>query len=56
MFLGLGSAVVGSLYLGLAPNDGGSTAFAETMMPLSAAMLVIAGLTRALVHRVGPAA
>lgn len=54
MFLGLGSAVVGSLYLGLAPDDGASTAFAETMIPLSAAMVPIAGLTRALVRRPVP--
>lgn len=51
MFLGLGSAVVGSLYLGLAPADGTSTAFAETMIPLAVAMAVIAGLTRALARR-----
>lgn len=51
MFLGLGSALVGSLYLGLAPGGGPSTAFAQTMIPLAVAMGVIAVLTRALARR-----
>ncbi|UYM07138.1 MFS transporter [Solicola gregarius] len=51
LFLGLGAAVVGSLYLGLVPGRGASDAFGQTLLPLAIAMLVIAGLTRALVPR-----
>lgn len=51
MFLGLGSALVGSLFLSLSSSHAGSSAFARTVVPLAAVMLVIAGLTRILEAR-----
>ena len=51
MFLGLGSALVGSLFLSLASSHSGSSAFARTVVPLAVMMLVIAGLTRMLEPR-----
>lgn len=53
MFLGLGSAVVGSLYLSLAGGRAAVDAFGLTTVPIAATLLVIAGLTRLLAPRRG---
>jgi predicted MFS family arabinose efflux permease len=49
--LGLGSALVGSLFLSLADERGPATGFWWTTLALAAAMVVIAGLTRLLEPR-----
>jgi hypothetical protein len=52
MWLGLGAALVGSLYLSLAEGSVGSRAFTVTVAIVAAALVVIAGLSRFLVpHR-----
>jgi MFS family permease len=55
MMLGLGAALVGSLYLGLGGRLDGSGAFVATTLVVAVALLVIAGLTRLLAPRPGPA-
>jgi EmrB/QacA subfamily drug resistance transporter len=51
MFLGLGSALVGSLYLSLVSTHSSPSAFARTVTPMVVVMIVIAGLTRLLESR-----
>ena len=51
MCLGMGSAIVGSLYLGLVDGRGASDAFGLTMLPLPLVILALAGLTRSLAPR-----
>jgi MFS family permease len=54
MMLGLGAALVGSLYLGLGDSLDGSGAFATTTLVVAGTLLVIAGLTRFLAPRPAP--
>ncbi len=54
MMLGLGAALVGSLYLGLGGRLDGSGAFVTTTLVVAGALLVIAALTRMLAPRHTP--
>jgi MFS family permease len=54
MMLGLGAALVGSLYLGLGDRLDGSGAFVTTTLVVAGALLVIAALTRLLAPRRTP--
>jgi MFS family permease len=54
MMLGLGAALVGSLYLSLGDSLDGSGAFATTTLVVAGTLLVIAGLTRFLAPRPAP--